>query len=69
MPMDMTGVLGLHKFSSHATIDHHGPSMYSGHHTTFINCYESMLLQWQQLTEFEKIDTSTAYVVIYKLIM
>ena len=33
IPMDMTVVLGLHKFSLQATIDHHGPSMYSGHYT------------------------------------
>ena len=38
IPMDMTVVLGLHKFSLQATIDHHGPSMYSGHYTAFINC-------------------------------
>ena len=28
IPMDMTLVLGLHKFSLHATIDHHGPSIF-----------------------------------------
>ena len=28
IPMDMTVVLCLHKFSLQATIDHHGPSMY-----------------------------------------
>ena len=27
IPMDMTVVLGLHKFNLQATIDHHGPSM------------------------------------------
>ena len=37
-PMDMTVVLGLHKFSLQATIAHHGPSMYSGHYTVSINC-------------------------------
>ena len=37
IPMDMTAVLGLHKFSLHVTIDHHGPSMYSGHYTNSIN--------------------------------
>ena len=31
IPMDMTVVLGLHKFNLQATIDHQGPSMYSGH--------------------------------------
>ena len=38
IPMDMTVVLGLHKFSLQATIDHHGSSMYSGRYTAFINC-------------------------------
>ena len=38
IPMDMTVVLGLHKFSVLATIDHDGPSLYSGHYTTSINC-------------------------------
>ena len=38
IPMDVTVVLGLHKFSLQATIDHHGPSMYSDHYTVSINC-------------------------------
>ena len=36
VPMDMTVVLGLHKFSLRATIDHHGTSMYSGQYSNFI---------------------------------
>ena len=49
--MDMTVVLGLHKFNLLTTIDHHGPSMYSGHYTTTINCCKKtpiILLQRQQ---------------------
>ena len=38
IPMDMTVVLGLHKLNLQATIDHHGPSMYSGLYTASINC-------------------------------
>ena len=38
IPMDMTVVLGLHKFSLQATIDHHVPSMYSGHYTIINWC-------------------------------
>ena len=38
IPMNMTVVRGLHKFSLQATVDHHGPSMYSGHYTASINC-------------------------------
>ena len=70
--MDMTVALGLHKFSLQGTIDHHGPSMYSGHYTASINCCEkAILFQGQQNSEFEMIDTtnfSTAYLVMYKLI-
>ena len=40
IPMDMTVMLGVHKFSLHATLDHHGPSMYSGHYIASINCCE-----------------------------
>ena len=72
IPMDMTIVLGLHKFSLQATLDHHGPSMYSGHYTTSINCCKrKFYCNDSKITEFETIDTknsSTAYVVMYNLI-
>ena len=72
IPMDMTVVLGLHKFSLQATKDHYGPSMYSGHYTAFINCCKrTFCCNDSKITEFEMIDTknsSTAYVVMYKLI-
>ena len=72
IPIDMTVVLGLHKFSLQVTIAHHGPSMYSGHYTTSINCCKrAFYCDDNKITEFEIIDTensSTAYVVMYKLI-
>ena len=72
IPMDMTVVLGLHKFSLQATIDHHGPSMYSGRYTAYINrCKRTFYCNDSKITEFKTIDTknsSTAYVVMYKLI-
>ena len=43
--MDMTVVPGLHKFSQQATIDHHGPSVYSGHYTASINCCKIKIIQ------------------------
>ena len=46
IPMDLTIVLGSHKFRMQATKDHHGPSKYSDHYTTSIN--KNILLQWQQ---------------------
>ena len=46
IPMDTTVRLGPLKFSLRATIDHHGPSIHSGHYTASINCCEkSNLLQ------------------------
>ena len=72
IPMDMTVVLGYHKFSLQATIDHHGPSIYSGHYTTSVNCCNrTFYCNDNKITEFDMIITknsSTAYVVIYKLI-
>ena len=38
IPMDTTVRLGPLKFSLQATIDHHGPSIHSGHYTASINC-------------------------------
>ena len=68
--MNMTVVLGLHKFSLQAIIDHHGPSMYSGHYTASIKCCKRTF--YCKVTEFEILDTkysSTAYVVMYTLII
>ena len=45
IPMDTTVRLGPLKFSLRATIDHHGPSIYSGHYTASINCCKKILLQ------------------------
>ena len=70
--MDMTVVLGLNEFSLQATIDHHGPSMYSGHYTASINCCKrTYYCNISKIAELEMIATknsSTAYVVEYTLI-
>ena len=51
--MDMTVILGLHKFSLQATRDHHGPSMYSGH-TASINCRKrTFYCNDSKITEFD----------------
>ena len=71
IPLDMTVVLDLHKFSLQATIDRHGPSMYSGHHTTSINCCKTFYCNDSKIMNFEMIDTKnspTAYVVLYEFI-
>ena len=72
IPMDMTVALGLHKFSLQVIIDHHGSSMHSGHYTSSINCFKrTFYCNDSIITEFEMIgvrNSSTAYVVMYKLI-
>ena len=72
IPMDMTIMLGPLKFSLRANIDHHGPSIHSGHYTACINCYkETFYSNDNKITKFEIIDSknsSIAYVILYELI-
>ena len=50
IPMDMTVVLGLHKFSLQATIDHYGPSMFFWPlYCLYKLLQKNILLQWQQI--------------------
>ena len=72
IPMDTTVRLGPLKFSLRATIDHHGPSIHSGHYTASINCCKNSLLQrshnygvWNYV---DNKNSSTAYVILYELI-
>ena len=44
IPMDTTVRLGPLKLSLQATIDHHGPSIHSGHYTASINCCKKNIL-------------------------
>ena len=71
--MDTTVRLGPLKFSLRATIDHHGPSIHSGHYSTSINCCKKNPLYCNDhtITEFGIIDSknsSTAYVILHELI-
>ena len=71
IPMDTTVRLGPLKFSLQATIDHHGPSVHSGHYTASIDCCkETFYCNDHTITEFGITDknSSTAYVILYKLI-
>ena len=52
IPVDMTIVLGLHKFNMQATMDHHGPFMYSGHYHTSINCCKTFYCDDSKISEF-----------------
>ena len=74
IPMDLVIVLDLHKFSLLVTTDgRHGPSMYSGHYTTSINCCnKTFYCNDSKITEFEMINnknSSATCVAIYKLII
>ena len=69
IPMDTTVRLGPLKFSLRATIDHHGPSIHSGHYTASINCCKNILLQrshnlgvWNY-----SLKSSTAYVILSRV--
>ena len=71
--MDTTVRLGCIKFSLRATIDHHGPSIHTGHYTASINCCKKnpFYCNGHTITEFRIIDSknsSTAYVILYELI-
>ena len=64
-------LLGPLKFNLQATVDHHGPSMHSGHYTASINCCKNIYCNDHTTTEFGIIDSknsSTAYVILYELI-
>ena len=56
--MDTTVRFGPLKFSLRATIDHHGPSIHSGHYTASINCCKKNLLI-TQLRSLELLTTKT----------
>ena len=59
------------KFNLQATIDHHGPSIDSGHYTASINCCKkTFYCNDHKITEFGITDknSSTAYIVLYKWI-
>ena len=72
IPMYTIVRLGPLKFSLRATIDHHGPSIHSGHYTASINCCKkTFYCNDHTITGFGIIDnknSSTAYVILYELI-
>ena len=71
VPLDTTVMLGPLKFNLQAIIDHHGPSIDSGHYTASINCCKkTFYCNDHKITEFGITDknSSTAYIVLYKWI-
>ena len=71
IPMDMTVRLGPLKFSLQATIDHHGPSIDSGHYTASINCCKKkhFIATITKLRSLELlIKTPLLHIILYKWI-
>ena len=71
IPMDMTVRLGHLKFSLQATINHHGPSIHSGHYTASRNCCKNTFYcNDHTITEFGITDNNsfTAYIISYNWI-
>ena len=64
--MDTTVRLGPLKFSLQATIDHHGPSIHSGHYTASINCWKkTFYCHDHTITEFGIIDKTPLLHMLY----
>ena len=64
--MDTTVRLGPIKFSLRATIDHHGPSIHSGHYTASINCCKKhSIATITQLRSLELLITKLLYCICY----
>ena len=60
IPVDTTVRLGPLKLSLQATIDHHGPSIHSGHYTASINCCKkTFYCNDHTITEFGITDKKT----------
>ena len=58
IPMDTTVRLGPLKFSLRATINHHGPSIHSGHYTASINCCKKNSIS--MITQLRSLELLTA---------
>ena len=57
-PMDTTVRLGPPKFSQRATMDHHGPSIHSGHYNASINCCKKHSIA--TITQLRSLELLTA---------
>ena len=64
--MDTTVRLGPLNFSLQATIDHHGPSIDSGHYTASINCCKkTFYCNDHKITEFGITDKTPLLHILY----
>ena len=70
--MKLNIMFGPYKFSLHATIDHHGLSMYFSIYNNFVSCcLNTFYCNDAQIIEYETIDTKTSSmtIVIHKRII
>ena len=68
IPMDTTVRLGPLKFCLHGTIDHHGPSIHSGHYTASINCCKkNSIATITHLRSLELLITKLLYCICYTI--
>ena len=66
IPLDATVMLGPLKFNLQATIDHHGPSIDSGHYTASINCCKkTFYCNDHKITEFGITDKTPLLHILY----
>ena len=66
IPMDTTVRLGPLKFSLQATVDHHGPSIDSGHYSASINCCKkTFYCNDHKITEFGITDKNSSTALMY----
>ena len=67
--MDITIMLGPHKFSLQATLDPHRPSMYAGYYATSVNCCKNIPLQRysddSKITDFEGVLNDICQKLLY----
>ena len=70
IPLDTTIMLGPLKFNLQVTIDHHGPSIDSGHYTASINCCKKhSIATITKLRSLELlIKTPLLHILLYKWI-
>ena len=69
IPVDTTVMLGPLKFSLRATINHHGPSIHSGHYTASINCWKKKhsIATTTQLRNLKLLIAKFLYCICYTL--
>ena len=65
IPMDATVRLGPLKFSLQAAIDHHGPSIDSGHYTASINCKKHSIATITKLRSLELLIKTPLLHILY----